>query len=239
MPTYGGETSPIERRLNTLKRYWEVFDAIHAHQRSGMEPLWGLLEEHGYFDLSNMHGDDGAYRRVLYQRLLPADLLKDIDELWGTAMVPREPGRIVTEPFPHVLMAETFGPALRLWHGCALTAWFPCEGLYSRTDMAGLEHYHRRELAELEDLGAPVDRKMFDELIVAEEHLGPEEPAYRETQQIEAEPGITMETTMSRGSRREGFERLRDIVTKHRRAWAEKHLDSYLQTTACCVEVGR
>ena len=229
---YGGEVSPIERRSNTLKRYWEAFDAIHARQRSGMEPLLGLVEDHGYFDLSNMHGDNVAYRRGLYRRLIPADLLKDIDELWGTIMVPREPGRIVTEPFPHVLVAETFGPALRLWHGCALTAWFLCEGPYSRTDMAGLEHYHRRELAELEDLGAPVDRRMFGELIVAEEHLGPEEPAYWETQQIEVEPGIITETTMSRGSRREGFERLRDLVTKHRRAWAEKHLDSYLQTRA-------
>jgi hypothetical protein len=87
-------------------------------------------------------------------------------------MSPREPARIVTEPFPHVRLADAFGPALRFWHGCALTAWFLCEGPSSRTDMAGLKDYHRRDLAELEDLGTPVDRDTFAELVAAERRLG-------------------------------------------------------------------
>jgi len=41
---FGGETSPAERRLSSLARYWEAFDSIHARQESGMEPLWGLVE---------------------------------------------------------------------------------------------------------------------------------------------------------------------------------------------------
>jgi len=229
---YGSETSPIERRLSTLKRYWEAFDAIHARQRSGMKPLLGLAEKHGRFGLVSGQDPDAPYRRGLYRQLLPADLLKEIDELWGTVMLPREPGRIVTEPFPHVGLALAFGSALWFWHECALTAWFLCEGPYSRIDTADLERYYRRELSDLENLAAPVDRKMFGELIAAEEHLGPEEPTYSETQPIEVEPGVTVDRAISRGSRRQGFERLRDIVTKYRRTWAVKYLDNYLRTRA-------
>ena len=34
------------------------------------------------------------------------------------------------------------------------------------------------------------------------------------------------------GYHREGFERLRDVITKYRRAWGQKHLDAYLRTRA-------
>ncbi len=147
-------------------------------------------------------------------------------------MSTRDPARIVTEPFPHVRLAETFGPALRFWHGCGLTAWFLCEGPYSRTDMAGLEEYHCRDLAELEDLGAPVDRGVFAELVVAEGRLGEPEPIYTENKEVEVEPGITIETSIGHGSRRESFEGLRDIITRHRRAWAQEHLRGYLRKRA-------
>ncbi len=229
---FGGETSPVERRLSALARYWEAFDSLHARQESGMEPLWGLVEEHPGFVLVRTEESDSPHREGLYRRVLPEDLLKEIDELWGSAMSTREPGRIVTEPFPHVRLAETFGPTLHFWHGCALTAWFLCEGPYSRTDMAGLEEYHSRDLAELEDLGALVDRGMFAELIAAEGRLGEPRPAHTETQEVEIEPGITIETTTSRGSRREGFEGIRDVVTKYRRAWAEEYLRGYLRKRA-------
>jgi hypothetical protein len=143
-------------------------------------------------------------------------------------MVPRSPAQMVTESFPHVAMAEAFGPALRFWHGCALTAWFLCEGPYSRTDMSGLEEYHRRELQELERLGVPVDRRLFADLMKAEGRLGPEQPAHEETIEFETEPGITMQTSFTTGTRREGFEILRDVITEHRRSWVGKHLRDYL-----------
>jgi len=233
---YGGESSPVEQRVSTLKRYWDAFDAIHARQRSGMEPLWGLVEEsatQGFILSRSVRDDKRLYRVGLYRRLLPASLLKEIDQLWGSVMLPREPDRIVTELSPHALMAKTFGPALRFWQGCALTAWFLCDdNSDSRTNMAGLEHYYRRELAELDGHGTPVDREMFAELIAAEERLAPEEPFHEKTQQIEVEPDLILEPGMPLVSREEGFEHLRDIVTKYRRAWAEKHLDNYLRTRA-------
>lgn len=229
---FGGETSPVERRLAALARYWEAFDSLHARQESGMEPLWGLVEDYPGFVLFRAEEDASPHREGLYRRALPDDLLDEIDELWGSVMSPREPARIVTEPFPHVRLTETFGPALRFWHGCALTAWFLCEGPYSRTDMAGLEEYHGRDLAELDDMGVPVERGMFAELVAAEGRLGEPQPTHTETQEVEVEPGLVIETSMSHGSHREGFENLRDVVTRHRRAWADKHLQGYLRKRA-------
>jgi hypothetical protein len=49
---------------------------------------------------------------------------------------------------------------------------------------------------------------------------------------VEVEPGLVIGTSMCSGSRKEGFEKLRDIVSKHRRAWAEEHLHSYLRKRA-------
>ena len=216
----GEETSPVERRISALKRYWEAFDAIHARQRSGMESLFGLIEHGGLGGSSN------------YRRLMPDDVLEEVDELWGTGMNARDPGRIVTTPRPHYALAKTFGPALRFWNGCAYMAWILCDEGPELPSMADLERDHSDQLDELDNLGTPVDRKMFSELITAEESLGPEESIYGETQQIEWESGITTETQEFIGISREGFERLRDVITKYRRAWAQKHLDAYLRTRA-------
>ncbi len=42
-------------------------------------------------------------------------------------------------------------------------------------------------------------------------------------------PGISVTLQVNRGERRRGFERLRDIVTRHRRAWAAEHFERYLR----------
>ncbi len=161
---------------------------------------------------------------------MPRELLSEIEDAWGSKMLPRNPERIVTEPFPHAAMAESFGPALKFWHGCALTAWFFCEGPYSRTDLAGIGSYHRRELDALGDLGTPVDANLFDELVAAERRLGPRLPLHHD--RIELGSGLTLEMSFSVGSRREGFEILRDVITEHRRSWAKEHLRGYLSRRA-------
>lgn len=229
---YGSETSPVQRRLAVLDRYWQAFDELHAQQDSGMESLWGLVDGPGGFTPDRDEATDSPYRARLYERKLDGKLLAEIEELWGVSVLAKEPAALVTEPFPHARLAETFGPALRFWHGCALTAWFLCEGPYSRTDIAGLEHYHRNDLAELKELGAPVDRDLFAELIAAEKRLGSEQPIKRDVRNIEVEPGLSMEISMSSGSRRDGFALLRDIITEHRRAWADRYLKTYLRTRA-------
>jgi hypothetical protein len=126
-------------------------------------------------------------------------------------------------------MAETFGPALSFWQSCALTAWFICEGPYSRTDMAGLAHHQRRELHELKEMQTPVSEQLFVELIEGETRLGPEEEITRNESTTEVGYGFSFTVSMSAGTRRKGFEILRDIITRHRRSWADQHLNAYLR----------
>jgi hypothetical protein len=224
-----GGASPVEERVAVFKRYWKAFDDLHAHQRPGMKPLWGLVEESTSIDLREPNVNS-PYQPKLYLELLPPELIEEIERLWGTVMLTKWPDRIVSEPFPHFLMVETFGPALKFWQSCALTAWFICEGPYSRTDMEGLAHHERRELSALKEMNTPVDERMFEELIEAEGRLGPAEPITDRSSSTDVGYGITITTSVSSGSRRKGFESLRDIITRYRRAWAEQHLERYLHT---------
>ena len=218
--------SPVEPRVDALRAYWRELDAIHARQRSGMPPLWGLVD-----DMGVSLAVRAPYQPGLYRALLTPQLLAEIDRLWGACMLTRWPDRIVSPIAPHALLAEAFGPALTFWQGCSLTAWFLCEGPSSRTDLAGLADYHARDLAALERLGCPVDPALFDELRAAERLLGPPrripDPAPRIRQDLDE--GISLTVEVSIGMRRDGFERLRDIMTRHRRSWSEQHFEAYLR----------
>jgi hypothetical protein len=220
--------SPVEQRVALLHRYWDAFDAAHARQRVGMPSLWGLVEER-LSAASLTETNAAAPHPFLYKQLLPADLVAEIEQLWATMMLPRYPEYVVSEPYPHAAMAEAFGPALTFWHGCALTAWFLCEGPYSRTDMAGLADYHRRHLEAMAAYDTPVDPRLFDELIAAEQRLGPPQPTNTDTQRHDVGSGISISITVGSGSRRNGFERLRDIISRYRRSWGERWLESYLR----------
>ena len=223
-----GGASPIEERTACLKKYWQAFDNLHARQKPGMKSLWGLVEEAGRIDFEPVRDD--IFHPRLYLELLPAELISEIEKLWGTTMLNKYPERIVSEPFPHSVVANVFGSALFFWQNCALTAWFLCEGPYSRTNMEGLAHHQRRYLGELEDVGTPVAPAMFVELIEAEKRLGPEERIETEKSRQELDFGITISMSVSSGGRRAGFEKLRDIITRHRRIWTEKYFERYLKT---------
>ena len=128
-------------------------------------------------------------------------------------------------------MAETFGAALRFWHRCGLAALSITEGPTSMTDhMAALPHYLRDAIAELERLQCPVDPALFSQLQEAEAQLGPFESIQNDISTAELAPGITIKVSKSSGSRREGFTRLRDVITRHRKTWADRYLHSYLRT---------
>lgn len=219
--------SPIEERTACFKKYWKEFDALHAQQQSGMRSLWGLVEENGRIDFESFN--DEIFHPGLYREVLSADLIAEIEKLWGTTMLNKYPESIATEPFPHAVMAEAFGPALLFWQNCALTAWFLCEGPYSRTDMKGLEHHQRHYLTKLEDIGTPINPSMFSELIAAEKKLEPAESNVTESYRETLESGITISMSTSHGPKLKGFENLRDIVTHYRRLWTEKYLEQYLK----------
>jgi hypothetical protein len=228
LTSYWGRSSiesPVEQRTKVLKEYWAAFDGVHAAQQAGMSSLWGFVEEGGFLNFDDIWRS--PYEPGSYRRLLPQELSNTIESLWGAVMISRWPDRVVSEPWPHSLMADTFGAALKFWHGCALTAWFICEGPYSRTDLGGLAEYHQRELAELSDMKAMVDERLFSDLLASEKRLGPPEPITTESSTTKSH-GFETTMSMSIGTRRNGFEILRDVITKHRRQWAADNLDTYL-----------
>ncbi|HXH93701.1 MAG TPA: stress protein [Thermoanaerobaculia bacterium] len=225
--------SPVHQRIRVLREYWEHFEDAHARQAPGMQPLWGFADDDSAVRLRGLDDSQTGppwYHPGQYRAVLPASLLADIARLWSGVFMPSAPDRIVTAIGPYGGMLAAFGPALRFWDGVGLTAWFVSEGPMSRTDMAGLEKYHERDIGALNVLGCPIDAKMFAELVAAENTLGSPEPITdpKHSSKINA-GGITISMTMNVGSRREGFVRLRDIVTNYRRAWATKFLDAYLR----------
>ncbi|MFF4576293.1 TerD family protein [Streptomyces sp. NPDC001410] len=226
----GGPTSlsPVEERVAALREWWTAFDQAHAVQRPGMRTLWGLVDD----GILGFGPDEHVFTQQLYRQVLPASVNEQVDRLWQSVTLQRHAKSIVSNPLPHHLMAEALGPALEFWHGVALTAWFVCEGPYSRAPLSGVADYYSRPLTALRAAGCPVAPGLFQELRVAEQHLGPEEMIVKEREELPVDTAIgsfTMTSSISRGSRREGFERVRDIITRHRHAWAEQYLDSYLQ----------
>lgn len=220
--------SLVEKRVELLCSYWDVFQAIHARQRSGMKALWGLVEDQRSVSFQKPLYD---FNPELYRELLTPEMLSSIERLWGTIMFPQWPDRMVSETFPHALMADAFGVALNFWHGCALTAWFNCEGPWARVDISALENYYREAAVRLETLGTPLDPRMFKELIDANSSLGPVQPIYDETDTTEVMAGISISISFStgRGSRKGGFDKLTEIITRYRHKWTEQYLQNYLR----------
>ncbi|MFC4455302.1 hypothetical protein [Deinococcus sonorensis] len=215
-------TSPVEKRVAALRQFWAVFDTLHATQEPGMPALWGLIQEHiGSVAGNNEH----VYQSDRALQLLPEALNAEIFQLWGGTSSPKFPAVIIDTELPHRSMAEAFGPALRFWNGAALTAWFLCEGPWSRTDMAGLAAYHQQDLAALTTMGVPVPASLFKELATLEKTLT---PAPATPDRSIALGGLQVSFTVGNGRKR-GFEQLRDAITRARRQWAEAHLETYLR----------
>ncbi|GLV54342.1 hypothetical protein KDH_11900 [Dictyobacter sp. S3.2.2.5] len=202
--------SAIEQRVAVLKQYWYHFDEIHARQAEGMTPLhWGPITDPlsiGFEHRCQFYKPDPY---PLYQRHLPANLLSEVEQLWGTTMLPRWPESIVSEPFPHEILTKAFGVALSFWHSCALNAWFFCEGSLYLDDLSGLEDFYRKEIQILKDMGMPINEHLFKDLGTA---------------------SVKLDRVYSTGddARRGGFEGIRNIISYYRRLWAEAYLDRYI-----------
>lgn len=225
----GGETSlsPVEERSAALRDWWAAFDHAHAVQKPGMVPLWGLVDQ----ELMSVSRTVQGFTPQLYAHLLPAETLEKVSRLWKTVTLLRHAGSIVSNPRPHLTMAEALGPAAEFWHGVGLTAWFCCEGPTSRTTLSGIERYYQQPLAALQEAGYPVAPSFFKELRTAEQQLGPEEEITdSQDSTVETDYGtLTITTGMGRGTRRDGFEQARDLITRHRRQWTKDHLGAYLE----------
>jgi hypothetical protein len=74
-----------------------------------------------------------------------------------------------------------------------------------------------------------VNPEFFAELRAVEARLGPPEPLKQAVPFAQAMRGALVEMPVGTGSRRSGFEHLRDIITRHRREWADRYLERYLR----------
>lgn len=219
------QQSPIDERLAAIQRWWGAFDNIHAEQAPGMPELWGLVDD-GLPLVTVSNPRRGAARQ--YRALLPNEIVAEVDRLWDGLTLPQWPENIVSEPHPHRLMAEAIGPAARFWHGVALTAWYETEDGYSRNTLDEVADAHRADLAALDELGCSVDPALFDDLVAVQKTFGEPKEVRGEMTARALGNGITVEHWTGSWGRREGFERARDIITRHRRTWASAHLANYL-----------
>jgi len=223
----GSPESPLSARTQVARRWWAAFEVLWDNQKPGMRSLWGLVADRGEDNLDAVL--DGRYTPRAWQEL-PADVISEIENLWGSCLLARWPDAIVTEPYPHAACAEAFGPALEFWHGVALTCWFICEGPMSRTGIDGMADYYDRQLKALDDLGCAVDPSLFTDLLNAAKLLTDRPSVPTGPTRTEAHDGFTMTVTpMSPEGQKDGFEHLRDVLRQHRAKWTTAHLDSYLE----------
>jgi hypothetical protein len=217
----GGGT-PVEQRVHVLERLWRELDAVHARQAPGMPSLFGLLGS-SYYSSSGPAGESTGDARVF-----SAELLADMQHCWGTKLSSHNLERLVTEPHWGAAAARALGPAFDYWQHTAMNAWEMCEGGRVHSDFESLERRLSGPVFPLADTGCPVDARLFADLRAAESKLGPIEQEW-ERVDPESEDFVTIDMRVSRGAGRKGFEILRDIITRHRRAWADRYLTAYLE----------
>jgi hypothetical protein len=229
--TYWGTSgdSPVELRLRALEEYWQALDATQAVQQAGMASLDGLLP--GDYDLVTFPRTDEdrpPVTRGIYRTLIPHEVREALELLWGTMLLPRWPDRMVSTPVPDLLAAQTVGVAVTFWHRLATRVWDACEG-YGREAIDALPEALGSEIVALESAGFAVDSSIFTELMAASRaslHPRPSLPSERHEF-----AGLVITVTTG-APKLEGFERLRDIVTRHRRTWSAAHLRPYLRWRA-------
>jgi hypothetical protein len=252
----GGEAiSPIKEREHALRNLWQALDELYARQEPNMlrPDLYPLGEDWG----DDLHDDEDALelewetRRFLEDVRaatlagealesgsdvvrLPADVVREIEELFATETIERYPKTLVTALNPWRQARSALGPALAFWHELLLRLWQNFEEDYDSRAVPALGSHLRDLRRGLSSLGFAVDDAMFVKLIEAEQTLPPPQEIVPDkySESVQSVMGIEFRMTVSAGPstrRRPGFTTMRDIATAYRRAWANKHLDAYLE----------
>lgn len=194
--------SPIEARARVLTRFWaELDEALATHDSPG--ELRELLRENPPILAGEARppGDVESRRRLgeLQGRYLSAELRSNINRLWGTTMLPQWPQRRVSQPWPYGAFADAVGPAFTFWTELWPAIYYG--GGRSLDTLGRGDGRLARVLAELAVLGCPVDVN------------------------IEGLPSVDFGSIMNP----DGALRVRDLLTRHRRRWAETHLGRYVE----------
>lgn len=154
----GSLRSPVERRVEAMRRCFAELDSVHAAQAPGMAAI------------------GAPYERDLRRSLFSGELMAAVDSLGDGQCLPRWPERIVSTIDPLQAMSTAAGPALSFWHLVGINAWSLTEGPYTPSSLeglAGLAEFHRVDLQALADAGVPVQAALFEDLKAAEKRLGP------------------------------------------------------------------
>lgn len=219
--------SAVEQRVRALERLWGEFDALHARQEPGMLSLYGLM---AYERPPSIHVGPDYYRPGREEQVLSGDLVTELKRLWGTKPS-TNPERLLSERCWGWAAASAYGPAFTFWHGVTVTTWLMCRAMEAHSSfgaplagksLAAMTEFNRESTDALAALGCPVDAALLDDLYAAEARLGPRQETWHE----EGDDFVSFRVLT--GAHRDGFEILRDIVTRHRRAWTERYPD-YLE----------
>lgn len=247
----GGEVeSPIKERERALRRLWEALDDLHARQEPTLLPpsRYPLAEDWGddsaedadsEFDLSwesRTFLDELRDVTLAGEQLragstavrLPAEVVHEVEDLWGTKTIERYPQAVVTNLQPWTEAQLTLGPALAFWQGLLFSIWSNFEEDYDDRTVGALGAQFRQERRQLAALGFPIDDSLFERLIELEDSLPPPQEVVLSEGSPHEVMGIELRVVMTSGRRRPGFAAMRDLVTEYRRAWANEHLDAYL-----------
>ncbi|MGI8680002.1 MAG: DUF2510 domain-containing protein [Jatrophihabitans sp.] len=217
--------SPVQRRAAVIRDWWTALDAAQATQQPGMPALDALFDS----QVPQPGDPTDAFAYPNGAAWLSGRIRDDIADMWGAMVVPAKADRTVSTLSPYWTMRPALGPALQFWFELLQTCWYICEASYARSDLPGLRSHYRASLTAMKDTGIPVADDLFVELEAAETRLGPPEPLQDPGEPIDIGHGMSVTFSVGSGSRRAGFEILRDIVTRHRRAWAATHLDAALR----------
>ena len=220
----------VEQRLAVLRAWWRHADDAWAAQPHGAPTLWGMTPE----AWPTRYGDA---REPVGPSFAGAGTA---EQLWQSGTDARAPDVLVPIADPLSAMASLLGTPYRFWEGVALTTYYLIHGPYSRTSLEEAPNYYARHVAEMAAAGVPVDAVLWDDLLEAAA------PAQEGLQHPGAGLSITIsldeldwdeahaldpEAEEPPDPRPAAFEAMRDVVTRHRRAWMAAYLDRWLELT--------
>ena len=151
--------SPIEQRIDMLRRYWQLCTDLQSRRQPGDAGMGVLIGETvAWYNTEALYSVDAYVPPEV--ALIPSELRDEIERLWGTAMLQERPEWIVSELLPLQLLAQTFGPGIEFWERFANAAWWQ----YGPPLRA--EH-GKHQLSALERMSTPIDARFFTQMAEA------------------------------------------------------------------------
>jgi len=227
---------PIRERVAVLREWWGIYDALRAAQQPGDPRLEGLVPSRWSEASPRWEGDDAQPSDPdLCRSALPGDLVARITALWGSTVLPRAPGTLVTEPHPFVRFGDLLRPAIELWDDLASNCWLLCFADWGGYSLTAMQGRHTKLRRELERLDAPIDVAVYRDL--AEAGRGHDWLFEPQVMNVSftislGEGGVpTVSEADDRPSAAEAaatFLALRPVIDAHRHKWLEDRLDPLL-----------